>query len=116
MPARRRRSSESKPWQDRRCRPTLRHPRQRETRALPIAGALSTLLSRCEIEEMQLAAASLECTCRFALQHHGDQAVARIENQHMERALGARAIGRGIFLERELEECVQLDGRTAAQR
>ena len=53
---------------------------------------------------MQLAAASLECACGFAFEHHRDQAVARIEQQRMQCTLRARAIGRRILLEGELKE------------
>src|SRR6266545_841035 len=69
-----------------------------------------------KIQEMQLAAATVQQAGGFALEHHGNQPVARIEDQCMQRALGPRALGRGVLVERELEEGVQLGGRTAAQR
>src|SRR5467141_1943423 len=93
-----------------------RRRRARETRVLPSDDVRSRVLSRNEIEEVQLPAAARESARSFAFEHYGDQAVARIENQCMERTLRARAVSRGIFLERELEERVQLDRRAAAER
>src|SRR3954468_3464853 len=67
-----------------------------------------------KIEEMQLATAACERARGFAFEHGGEQSIARIENQSMERTLRARAVGRGIFLEWQLKESVQLDGGAAA--
>src|SRR5438552_3492392 len=69
-----------------------------------------------EIQEMQLTTAPLELSPRFPLQHDGDQAVARMEDQGVQSTLRARAIGCGILLERQLEECMELHRRTATQR
>src|SRR5256885_13781873 len=66
-----------------------------------------------EIEEMQLAAAACERARGFAFEHCGEQSIARLENQSMERTLRPRAVGRRIFLERQVKESVQLDGGAA---
>src|SRR6266576_6548797 len=104
IPAGRPRASEPRPWRHRRCRPTPRLRRARETPGLPSDDVRSPVLSWNEIEEVQLAAAPCESARGFAFEHDGDQSVARLKNQCMERTLGARAVSRGIFLERELEE------------
>src|SRR5712691_172076 len=63
-----------------------------------------------QIEEMQLAAAARKHTGCLTLEHHGYETIAWIEDQCVERALGARAVGRGICVEWELQEGMELDG------
>src|SRR5436190_8868177 len=109
------RASEPRPWRHRRCRPTPGLRRARETPGHPRDDVRSTRFSWYEIEEVQLATTARESARGFAFEHYSEQSVARIKNQCMERTLRARAVSRGIFFERELEEGVQLDGRTAAQ-
>src|SRR5258705_8435797 len=109
IPAQRPRPNAPTPWLDRRCRPMPRRRRVRETRVLPSDDVRSPVLSRHEIEEVQLAAAARESARGRTFEHYGDQPVARIENQCMERTLRARAVSRWIFLERELEERMELD-------
>src|SRR5437763_10774412 len=108
----RRRSSERMPSLDRQCRPTRAVRRGRRIpdprAAAAAARSLSPRLS--EIEKTQLAAVALERTSRFPLEHPGDETIMRIEEQGVQRPLRARAVRRGEFLERELEERVQLDG------
>src|SRR6266496_5561279 len=69
-----------------------------------------------KVEEMQLAAASLEFAIRFTLQHHSDQPVARVEDQRVDGPLCPRTVSRRIFLERQLKKRVQLDRGAAARR
>src|SRR5947208_2799617 len=69
-----------------------------------------------EIQEMEAPTAPLELPRRLTLQHDGDQTVARMEDQGVQRTLRARAIGCGILLERQLKECMELHRRTATQR
>src|SRR5258705_8081402 len=106
IPARRRRANAPTPWRHRQCRPMPRRRRARETRVLPSDDVRSPVLSRNEIEEVQLAAAARESARGFAFEHYGYQTVARIKDQCVERALGARAVSRGILLQRKLEEGV----------
>src|SRR5882762_468814 len=80
IPARPRRANAPTPWFDRRCRPTPRLRRARETRVLPDDDVRSPVLSRNEIEEVQLATAARESARGFAFEHYGDQPVARIED------------------------------------
>jgi len=56
------------------------------------------------IEEMQLAAAARKHTGCLTLEHHGYETIAWIEDQCVQRALGARAVGRGICVEWKLKE------------
>src|SRR2546421_9293825 len=69
-----------------------------------------------EVEEVQRPVAPLESTRRFELEQRGDEAVARIEQQRVERPLGPRAARRGVFRQRELEESMQLHALAAAPR
>src|SRR5437588_6685145 len=69
-----------------------------------------------EVEEVQRAVASLETPRRFEREQRGDEAVGRIEQQHMKRPLSARAVSRGVFRQRELEERVELHALAAAPR
>src|SRR5437899_2175462 len=63
-----------------------------------------------QIEEMQLAAAARKHTGCLTLEHHGYETIAWIEDQCVQRALRARAVGRGICVQRELKEGMELDG------
>ena len=63
-----------------------------------------------KVEEMQLATAARQSTGCLTLEHHGYETIAWIEDQCVQRALGARAVGRGIGVERELKEGMDLDG------
>src|SRR6266850_3032942 len=92
IPARRRRANAPTPWLDRPCRPMPRRRRARETRVLPSDDVRSPVFSRNEIEEVQLATTARESARSFAFEHYGDQAVARIKDYCVERALRARAV------------------------
>src|SRR5256885_1783407 len=70
----------------------------------------------CDIQEVQLPVAALELPPSLELQHSRDQAVPRIEYQRVQRALGARPVGRGELGERQLEEGVELHAFAAALR
>src|SRR5687768_16538086 len=50
-----------------------------------------------------------------ALLHRGDEPVAGMEDEHVQRALRPGAVRGGVLLERQLEERVQLYGGAAAQ-
>src|SRR2546430_14344388 len=67
-----------------------------------------------EVEEVQGTVAALEPTRRREREQRGDEAVARIEQQRVERPLGARPVRRGVFRQRELEEGVELHALAAA--
>src|SRR5437667_247743 len=67
-----------------------------------------------EVEEMQRPVASLELTRGFELEHCGDEAVAWMKHQRVQRPLGARAPGRGVLGQRQLEKRVQLHALAAA--
>src|SRR5205809_6616974 len=69
-----------------------------------------------EVEEVQGAVATLQMTRRREREQRGDEAVARIEQQRVERPLGARPMRRGVFRQRELEESMQLHALAAAPR
>src|SRR5436189_195736 len=61
-----------------------------------------------KVEEMQLAAAACQAIVGLPLQHDREQAVVRIEDQEVQCPLCAGAACGGIFLERKLEEGVEL--------
>src|SRR5260370_28267265 len=67
-------------------------------------------------QEMELAGASLERAVGLEVGHAGDEAVARVKHEGVERPLGARAVRRRILRQRQLEERVELDALTAAAR
>src|SRR5947207_14574271 len=67
-----------------------------------------------EVEERQRTVTSLELTCGFELEHGGDEAVARMKHQRVQRPLGARAASRGVLGERKLEKRVELHALAAA--
>src|SRR2546427_5150998 len=69
-----------------------------------------------QIQEVEPPAAALELPLGLELQHPRDQAVPRIEYQRVQRALGARPVGRGELGERQLEEGVELHAFAAALR
>ena len=69
-----------------------------------------------EVEEVQHAGAALESPRRFEREQRGDEAVAWIEQQRVQRPLGARAVRGGVFRQRELEERVELHALAAAPR
>src|SRR6266850_5963576 len=68
-----------------------------------------------EVEKMKLATTPRELAPSLALEHRGNETVARIEDERVQRSLCARPVGRGILLERQLKEGVQLDGGAAAR-
>src|SRR5580765_5292855 len=59
---------------------------------------------------------ALQLSGVLELQQHSNQAIDRIEDQRMERALGSRAVGGGIFFLWQLKEGVELNRRTTAPR
>src|SRR5207247_9729447 len=67
-----------------------------------------------EVEEARLAAPPLEPARRFELEQRGDQSVVRMKHQGVQRPLRARALGRGILRQRQLEERMQMDALAAA--
>src|SRR5438445_12052326 len=66
-----------------------------------------------QVEEAQLAAPPLEPARRFALEPRGDQSVVRMKHQGVQPPLRARALGRGILSQRQLNERMRLDALTA---
>src|SRR5262245_33150944 len=70
---------------------------------------------RKKIEEVQLATVPREGPGGFALQHDGDEAIAGLEDERMQRALGARSMRRRVRFERELKKRMELDRRAPAQ-
>src|SRR2546426_4300692 len=78
--------------------------------------SMRAMRSTRQIQEVQLPAAALELPLGLELQHPRDQAVPRIEYQRVQRALGARPVGRGELGERQLEERVDLHAFAAAPR
>src|SRR5882762_8061530 len=70
--------------------------------------SIRAMRMRRQVEETQLAALPLELPARLELAHPGDQTVARMEHEHVQRPLGTGAVGRGVLREGELEEGVQL--------
>src|SRR3989442_4364059 len=69
-----------------------------------------------EVEKVQFPVATLQGAPTLEVQEADDQAVGGVEDQLVERALGARTVGGRILVQGQLEERVKLDGRAAAAR
>src|SRR5262245_66693274 len=67
-----------------------------------------------DVEEVQLAAATVHQPARLEPPQVGDKTVFGMEQQLMQNALRARAVTGGVFVERQRERPVQLD-RTASR-
>src|SRR5205809_720472 len=69
-----------------------------------------------EVGKAQFATPPLQGALILELQEARDEAVGRVEDQLVERALRARAVRRRILAQRKLKEGVKLNGTTATSR
>src|SRR5690242_8107878 len=78
----------------------------------------STLAMRTmsHVEEMQLAAASLELAVRLELEQPRDQSLPRVKDERVQHPGGPGPLCRGVLGERELKERVELNALATASR
>src|SRR5207247_4246124 len=98
-------------------RASMRPPEMMNGSTKGRVSSCSATLAMCtcgHVEEVQLAAPALERTSCLQLEHPSDESVLGVKHERVERALGARALGRGILGQGNLEERVELDALAAA--
>src|SRR2546422_9079333 len=98
-------------------RASMRPPEMMNGSTKGRVSSCSSTLAMCtcgHVEEVQLAAPALERTSCLELEHPSDESVLGVKHERVERALGARALGRGILGQGKLEERVELDALAAA--